>query len=73
MKGLPFVRSTSIFRNFLVLAIMASPLAVRSQTQQGGQAPYHREDDAVARGRIAFFQRDLRKLGGNGWFGAWLQ
>lgn len=66
MKGLPFVRSRSIFPFFLVLAIMASPLAVSSQTQQDGQSPYHREDDAVARGRIAFFQRDLEKLGGNG-------
>src|SRR5882724_11690912 len=27
---------------------------------------HHGEDAAVGRGRIAFFQRDLRKLGGNG-------
>jgi cytochrome c peroxidase len=66
MKRLPFVRSRSIFRNLLVLAIMASTLTVQSQAQQDGRSPYRREDDAVTRGRIAFFQRDLRKLGGNG-------
>src|SRR5262249_53991297 len=27
---------------------------------------HHGEDPAVTRGRTAFFQRDLRKLGGNG-------
>ncbi|MBZ5548585.1 MAG: hypothetical protein LAO22_11630 [Acidobacteriia bacterium] len=66
MTHFPFVRSRSIFRNLLVLAITASPLTVTSQTQQDGRSAYHGEDDAVARGRIAFFQRDLRKLGGNG-------
>jgi cytochrome c peroxidase len=66
MTHFPFVRSRSIFRNLLVLAIMASPLTVTSQTQPDGRSAYHGEDDAVARGRIAFFQRDLRKLGGNG-------
>ena len=66
MMHFPFVRSRSIFCNLLVLASISSPLTVTSQTQQDGRSAYHREDDAVARGRIAFFQRDLRTLGGNG-------
>jgi cytochrome c peroxidase len=58
---------TSLFvRYLLVLAIMASPLLVKSQAQQEGSSFHDGEDNAVARGRIAFFQRDLRKLGGNG-------
>jgi cytochrome c peroxidase len=58
---------TSLFVRYLfVLAIMASPLLVKSQAQQEGSSFHHGEDNAVARGRIAFFQRDLRKLGGNG-------
>jgi cytochrome c peroxidase len=55
-----------IFRHLLVLAVMASPLAVNLQAQQEETSFHHEEDDAVARGRIAFFQRDLPNLGGNG-------
>jgi len=62
-------KSLSVPLCSLALAVIISPLAVNSQTRQEEtqEGLFHRgEDPAVTRGRIAFFQRDLRNLGGNG-------
>jgi cytochrome c peroxidase len=67
MKRFRSAKSSFIVRYSLLLAIMASPLAANSQTRQEEETLFHYgEDHGVTRGRIAFFQRDLRNLGGNG-------
>jgi cytochrome c peroxidase len=69
MNRFPSAKSLSFPFSLLVLAVMVNPLAVTSQTRQEEtqEALFHRgEDPAVTRGRIAFFQRDLRNLDGNG-------